>query len=171
MMNKKMVSALNEQMNWELYSAYLYFSMAAYFDSVNLKGFSSWMRVQAMEEQTHVKRFYDFLTARGGRVILSAIKAPPTEWKSPLNVFEETLKHEQHVTSRINDLVDLSLKFKDHATNSFLKWFVDEQVEEEESVDEALQSLKLNKNNPGGLFMIDKELGQRAFLPPTGVTL
>ena len=171
MMNEKMVNAINEQINWELYSAYLYFSMAAYFDSINLKGCASWMRIQAMEEQTHVKRFYDFLTARGGRVMLSEIKAPPAEWGSPLAVFEETLAHEQHVTSRINDLVDLSLELKDHATNSFLTWFVDEQVEEEESADEVLQSLKLNENNPGGLFMIDKELAQRVFVPPTGVTL
>ena len=171
MVNEKMGNAINEQINWELYSSYLYMSMAAYFESKNLKGCSSWMRIQAMEELTHVKRFYDFLTARGGRVLLSEIKAPPTEWETPLTVFEETLKHEQHVTSRINDLVDLSLELRDHATNSFLKWFVDEQVEEEESVDEVLQSLKLNENNPGGLFMIDKELAQRAFVPPTGVTL
>jgi ferritin len=171
MIHKKMEKAINEQINWELYSAYLYFSMAAFFESVNLKGFSSWMRVQTMEEQTHVKRFYDFLTARGGRVVLTEIKAPPTEWKSPLHAFEETLKHEQHVTSRINKLVDLALELKDHATNSFLKWFVDEQVEEEESVDAVLQGLKLNKNNPSGLFMIDKELAQRAFVPPPDVTL
>lgn len=171
MIHKKMEKALNEQINWELYSSYLYFSMAGYFESVNLKGFSSWMRVQAMEELTHVKRFYDFLAARGGRVKMSEIKAPPSEWKNPLAVFEETLKHEQHVTSRINDLVDLSLELRDHATNSFLKWFVDEQVEEEESVDEVLQGLKLNENNPGGLFMIDKELAQRAFIPPADVTL
>jgi ferritin len=171
MVNEKMESAINEQINWELYSSYLYMSMAAYFESINLKGCSSWMRKQAMEELTHVKRFYDFLTARGGRVLLSEIKAPPTEWETPLTVFEETLKHEQHVTSRINDLVDLSLELRDHATNSFLKWFVDEQVEEEESVDEVLQSLKLNESNPGGLFMIDKELAQRAFVPPADVTL
>ena len=171
MIDKKMQNAINEQINWELYSSYLYFSMAAYFDSKNLKGCSSWMRVQAMEELTHVKRFYDFLSARGGRIILSAIKSPPTDWKSPLNVFEETLKHEQHVTGRINDLVDLSLKLKDHATHSFLKWFVDEQVEEEESVDGVLQGLKLNKDNPSGLFMIDKELAQRTFVPPVDVTL
>jgi ferritin len=97
--------------------------------------------------------------------------APPTDWNSPQAVFEETLKHEQHVTSRINDLVDLAQELKDHATNSFLQWFVDEQVEEEESVDEVLQSLKLNENNPGGLFMIDKELAQRAFVAPADVTL
>jgi ferritin len=171
MINDKMEEAINKQINWELYSSYLYLSMAAYFDSVNLKGFSGWMRIQAMEELTHVKRFYDFLTARGGRAVMTEIKAPPTEWDSPLAVFEDTLKHEQSVTGLINGLVDLSLDLKDHATNSFLKWFVDEQVEEEESVEEALQSLKLNENNPGGLFMIDKELAQRAFVTPPDITI
>jgi ferritin len=171
MINKKMVKAINDQINAELYSSYLYLSMSAYFDSINLKGCSSWMRVQAMEEQAHTKKFYDYLTSRGGRVVLTEIAAPPSEWKSPLAVFEHVLEHEQMVTGRINDLVDLAIKLKDHATNSFLGWFVDEQVEEEESADEILQSLKLNKNNPSGLFMIDKELGQRVFVPPTGVIL
>jgi ferritin len=145
--------------------------MAAYFDSVNLKGFSSWMRVQIMEEQAHTKKFYDYLTSRGGRITLSEIKAPPFEWDSPLAAFENALEHEQIVTGRINDLVDLSIELKDHATNSFLKWYVDEQVEEEETADGIIQSLKLNENNPGGLFMIDKELAQRTFVPPAGVTL
>jgi ferritin len=171
MINQKMSDAINEQINWELYSSYLYFSMAAYFDSINLKGCSSWMRVQAMEEQAHVKKFYDFLTARGGRVILSEIKAPPSEWNSPLETFEEVYKHEQTVTGLINNLVDISIELKDHATSSFLQWFVNEQVEEEESADEVVQSLKLNENNPGGLFMVDKELAQRTFVPPTGVTI
>ncbi len=145
--------------------------MAAYFDSVNLKGCSSWMRVQTMEEQTHIKKFYDYMSSRGGRVVLSKIAAPPSEWDSPLAAFEHVLEHEQMVTGRINDLVDIAVKLKDHATNSFLKWYVDEQVEEEESVDGVIQSLKLNENNPGGLFMIDKELAQRTFVPPAGVTL
>jgi ferritin len=171
MINKKMEKAINDQINWELYSSYLYLSMSAYFESVNLKGFSSWMRVQSMEEITHFKRFYDFLLARGGRVILSEIKSPPAKWKSPLATFEDVLKHEQHVTRRINNLVDLSLQLRDHATNSFLQWFVDEQVEEESSVDEVIQSLKLNESNPGGLFMIDKELAQRTFILPADVTL
>ena len=171
MINKKMEKAINEQINWELYSSYMYFSMAAHFDSINLKGCSGWMRIQAMEELTHVKRFYDFLTARGGRVIFSEIKAPPVKWKTPLEVFEETLKHEQHVTTRINGLYDLALELKDHATGSFLKWFIDEQVEEEESVEGVIQSLKLNENNPGGMFIIDKELSQRAFVAPADVTL
>lgn len=171
MISLKMEKSINEQINWELYSAYLYFSMAAYFDSINLKGCSNWMRIQTMEEQTHVKRFYDFMTARGGRVILSEIKAPMTEWASPQAVFEDGLVHEQQVTSRINALVDMAQELKDHATNSFLQWFVNEQVEEEGSFADAIQSLKLNVNNPGGLFMIDKELAQRVFVPPVGVTI
>jgi len=171
MMDEKMVKAINDQMNAELYSSYLYFSMAAYFDSIGLKGSSSWMRVQAMEEQAHTKKFYDFLTARGGRVVLSEIKAPPAEWETPLAVFEHVLEHEQLVTGLINNLMDLSIELKDHATNSFLRWYVDEQVEEEESAEEVLQTLKLNAENPGGLFMIDKELAARVFVPPTGVTL
>ncbi len=145
--------------------------MSAYFDSINLKGFSSWMRVQTMEEEAHTKKFYDYMSSRGGRIVLSKIAAPPSEWDSPLAAFEHVLEHEQMVTGRINDLVDLSVKLKDHATNSFLKWYVDEQVEEEESADGVIQSLKLNENNPGGLFMIDKELAQRTFVPPAGVTL
>lgn len=171
MIHKKMEKAINDQINWELFSAYLYFSMAAYFDSVNLKGFSSWMMVQTMEEQAHTKKFYDYLTSRGGRISLSEIKAPPLKWDSPLAAFENALEHEQVVTGRINDLVDLSIELKDHATNSFLNWYVDEQVEEEETADGIIQSLKLNENNPGGLFMIDKELTQRTFVPPAGVTL
>jgi len=166
-----MEKALNEQINSELYSAYLYLSMAAYFESINLKGFSSWMRVQTMEEQAHAKKFYDYVFSRGGRVVLSEIKAPPAEWDSPLAAFEHVLEHEQLVTSLINKLADLSLELRDHATNSFLQWFIDEQVEEEASAGEIIQNLKLNENNPGGLFLIDKELAQRTFVPPAGVTL
>ncbi len=171
MIDKKIEDAINEQINWELYSSYLYMSMAAYCESVNLKGFASWMRTQAMEELTHVKRFYDFLTARGGRVILSAIKAPPSEWDNPHAVFDDTLEHEQHVTKRINDLMNLAHDIRDHASIGFLQWFVDEQVEEEESVDEVLHSLKLNENNPGGLFISDKELAQRTFVAPADITI
>jgi len=171
MIDKKIEAAINEQINWEVYSSYLYFSMAAYFDATNLKGFAHWMRTQAMEEMTHVKRFYDFLTSRGGRVILTAVKAPPTGWDNPKAVFIDTLEHEQHVTKRINDLMNLAHDLREHASISFLQWFIDEQVEEEESVDEVLQSLKLNENNPGGLFMIDKDLAQRMFVPPVDVTI
>ncbi|MBC8412430.1 MAG: ferritin [Nitrospira sp.] len=171
MLNQNMEKAINDQINAEIYSSYLYLSMSAYFDSINLKGCSHWMRIQAMEEMTHFKRFYDFLTARGGRVILAQIDAPPSAWDAPLAVFENVLTHEQLVTGLINKLIDLSMELKDHATNSFLQWFIDEQVEEEASADEVIQSMKLNANNPGGLFIIDKELMQRVFTPPVGVTL
>lgn len=171
MLEKKMEKAINDQINAELYSAYLYLSMAAYFESTNLKGFSSWMRVQTMEEQAHAKKFYDFVNERGGRVILSAIEAPPAEWESPLAAFENVLEHEQLVTGRINDLVNLAQELKDHASNSFLQWYVDEQVEEEATASEIIQSLKLTQNDSSGLFMIDRELGQRTFVPPAGVTL
>lgn len=171
MISEKISAAINNQINRELYSSYLYFSMAGYFDSTNLKGFAGWMRVQAMEELAHVKKFYDFLTSRGGRVILSEIKAPPTQWESPLSVFEDVLAHEQSVSALINGLVDLSIELKDHASTGFLQWFVTEQVEEEASADDVIQSLKLNANNPGGLFIVDKELAQRTFMPPAGVTI
>ncbi|RMG05793.1 MAG: ferritin [Nitrospirae bacterium] len=171
MLDKKMEKALNDQINAEIYSAYLYLSMSAYFESINLKGFANWMRVQTMEEQTHAKKFYDFMLDRGGRVLLTSIDAPPTEWESPLAAFEHVLEHEQHVTSLINGLMDLAIDLRDHATSSFLKWFIDEQVEEEATADEIIQSLKLNEKNPAGLFMIDKELGQRVFTPPQGVTI
>lgn len=171
MLHEKMLNAINEQMNHELYSSYLYLSMSAYFESVNLKGCAHWMRIQTMEEQTHFKRLYDFVTARGGRVVLGAIEAPPVEWSAALDVFEDVLKHERIVTGKINHLVDLSLELRDHATNSFLHWFVDEQVEEEATADEIIQSLKLSQNDATGLFMIDKDLGTRAFAAPTDVTL
>lgn len=170
-MDKKMEDALNKQINAEYYSAYLYFSMSAYFESINLKGFAGWMRVQGMEEMTHTKKYYDYIISRGSRVVLTEIAAPPTEWESPLAVFEDTLKHEKYVTSLINNLVDIAHELKDHATNNFLQWFVNEQVEEEASVDEVIQSLKLNENNPGGLFLIDKDLAQRVFAPPMGITI
>ncbi len=169
MLEERMQDALNEQINAELYSSYLYFSMSAYFESISLKGFANWMRVQAMEELTHAKRFYNYVIERGGRVLMKEIKSPPNEWTSPLNAFEHVLEHEQHVTALINSLMDLAIELKDHATTSFLKWFIDEQVEEEASADEIIQSLKLNENNPGGLFLIDKDLAQRTFLPPQDV--
>jgi len=167
MLTPKMEAALNEQINAEYYSAYLYLSMAAYFDSINLPGFANWMRVQNEEETFHTMKFFDFVVERGNRVKLTAIEAPETEWDSPLAVFEATLAHEQHVTGLINKLVDLALSESDHATNNFLQWFVGEQVEEEATADGILQQLRLMKDAPGGLFMMDRELGQRTFTPPT----
>jgi ferritin len=168
MLSDKMRDALNAQITAEFYSAYLYLSMSAYFESQNLLGFANWMRVQAMEEVTHAMKFYDFVKARGSRVLLAAIEAPPTEWPSTLAVFEDAYKHERKVTGMINNLVDVAVSEKDHATNSFLKWFVDEQVEEEASADEVVQKLKLLGEAGHGIFMLDREMAQRVFTPPPG---
>jgi ferritin len=161
-----MEEALNGQINAELYSAYLYLSMESYFRSLNLSGFANWMRVQVQEELMHAIKIYDFVNECGGRVTLKAIEGPPTKWESPLAVFEAVYAHEQKVTGLINELVDLAIKEKDHATNTFLQWFVNEQVEEEDSADQVVQKLKMIKNDPGGLFLVDRELGQRVFTPP-----
>ena len=165
-MDEKMQEALNKQLNAEVYSAYLYLSMSAYFQSVNLSGFANWMRVQWQEELAHGLKFYDYVNERGGRVILQAVEAPPSEWDSALAAFQDTYRHEQKVTGMINKLVDLAVEARDHATNNFLQWFVSEQVEEEASADEVLQKLKLVGDDPSGLFMIDQELGRRVFAAP-----
>ncbi|WP_432738506.1 ferritin [Maridesulfovibrio sp. FT414] len=167
MSNKVLEKALNEQLNAELYSAYLYLSMSAYFSDIGLSGFANWMRVQAQEEQFHAMKFYDYINERGGRVILTAIDAPQTEWASPLACAEAVLEHEKKVTSLVNNLVDLAIQEKDHATNIFLQWFVTEQVEEEDNVNEVLNKLRLLKGEGNGMFILDKELGTRVFTPPT----
>ena len=161
MLGKKMQDALNGQINAELYSSYLYLSMAAYFESINLRGFAGWMRVQAQEETAHAMKFYAFVVERGGRVALKAIAAPPGEWSSPLAAFQAAHEHEQKVTAMIHKLVDLAEGQKDHATRSFLQWFVDEQVEEEANADEIVQKLTMIKDAPQGLLMLDSVLGQR----------
>ena len=167
MIKEGIQDALNKQINAELYSSYLYLSMSAYFESINLKGFASWMRVQTQEELVHAMKFYDYLIERGGKVVLSSIESPPTEWPSPLAVFEQAYQHEQKVTGLINELVDLAIAEKDHATNIILQWFVSEQVEEEASADEVVQKIKLMGDARGGIFMLDRELAQRVFTPPT----
>ncbi len=168
MLSPKMEAALNNQINAEYYSSYLYLSMAAYYDSINLQGFANWMRIQNQEEMFHTMKFFDFVAERGARVTLTAVEAPQTDWESPLAAFEATLAHEQHVTSLVNKLVDLAVEESDHATNNFLQWFVAEQVEEEATADGILQQLRLMKDAPGGLFMMDRELRQRVFTPPAG---
>jgi ferritin len=166
MMNEKIQNAFNEQIRAELYSAYLYLSMSAYFQSINLPGFANWMRCQSQEEIFHAMKFYSFIHDRGGRVTLGPIDGPPTEWKSPLHVFEEAYQHERKVTGMINNLVDLALQEKDHAANAFLQWFVTEQVEEESSADGVVQQLKIAGDQGSGLFMIDRELAARVFTMP-----
>jgi len=156
-----MQDALNEQLNMELHSAYVYASMAAYFQQQNLDGFSHWMELQVQEESAHAKKFYDYLHDAGGRVVLDAIKAPPTDFDGPVEVFEGALGHERLVTQSIYKLVDLALKESDHGTNTFLQWFVTEQIEEEAVADNILQRLKLIAKSPEGLFMMDQDLGSR----------
>lgn len=166
MIDKKVEDAFNGQLNAELYSAYLYLAMAAYFESADLPGFANWMRVQTQEEQFHAIKFYDHILERGGTVTLRQIEAPPSDWDSPLAVFQATLEHEQKVTALINDLVYLAREQKDNASEIFLQWFVNEQVEEEDSAGTVLGQLKLVKDSPQALYIMDKEMALRVFTPP-----
>jgi len=166
MLSKKMEKAINQQINAELYSSYLYLSMATYFEAISLSGFSNWMRQQAQEELFHGMKMFDFVCERGGRVTLKTIDQPPAKWASPLDVIKIVLSHEQKVTGLINDLVNLALDERDHATNIFLQWFVSEQVEEEDTAGSLVEKLKLIGKDANGLFMLDTELGQRTFTVP-----
>ena len=161
MLKEKVEKALNKQLNNELFSSYLYLSMSAYFDSKNLTGMANWMKIQADEEYVHARRFFEYIQDAGGKVELEQIEKPKTTWNNVVEVFEETLKHEMYITESINDLVSLALEEKDHATNSFLQWFVDEQVEEVSIADQILQDVKMVADNKNGLFMIDRELKSR----------
>jgi ferritin len=165
-MNQNIVKAFNEQLNRELFSEYLYLSMAAYFESLNLKGFANWMRVQTQEERAHAMLFYNFILDRGGTVALDKIDRPDQTWASPLDAFTKALGHEEFITRNINDLFDISLTAKDHAAHSFLKFFIDEQVEEEKNASEIVGRLKLIGDSASGLFMLDNELAQRVYTPP-----
>lgn len=165
MIDKEMEEAINQQINEEMYSAYLYLSMSAHFENIGLKGFANWMYVQYQEEMDHAMKLYRYLMERGGQVRLYAIKEPPHEWKSPLDAFEQTLSHEKHITACINDLVDLAEKKKDRATFNLLQWYINEQVEEEANDEEILQQLKFIGDNGQGLLMLDRELGQRRYTP------
>lgn len=166
MLKDKIMEALNEQINAELYSAYLYLSMSAYFESVDLAGHANWTRCQAQEELVHAMKIYDHVNERNGRVNLKPIAGPPVEWDSPTGVFQNVYDHEVHVTDLINKLVDLSLQENDHTTTTFLQWFINEQVEEEASANEVLQKLKRVGNDGAGIFMLDQELAGRVFIPP-----
>jgi ferritin len=167
MINQRIEKELNKQINREFYSAYLYMSMASYFQSENLLGFANWMHIQVQEELIHAQKMYDFVNERGGRVVLEQINKPQTDWDSSLAAFEDSLKHEEFITASINDLVNVALEEKDHASHIFLQWFVTEQVEEEASVTDVIKKLRLMKDAPGGIFMLDRELSQRQFVPPT----
>jgi len=168
MLSPKMEKALNGQINAEFFSSYLYLSMNAHFAATGLPGCARWMEAQAQEEWFHGMKIYNYLLERGGKVKLEAIPKPKGSWASPLAVFKDVLAHEQKVTGLINDLMDLAVAEKDHATSIFLSWFVSEQVEEEATASGIVDKLKLIGKDAGGLFALDSELGQRVFTPPQG---
>ncbi|MFP4556676.1 MAG: ferritin [Bacteroidales bacterium] len=167
MLKPKVKQAINEQINAEIWSAYMYLSMSSYFASEGLNGFANWMRVQWQEELTHAMKFFDYMLDRGEQPILKPIKEVPEKWNGALNVMEETLKHEQLVTSLINNIMDIAIEEKDHATKSMLQWFIDEQVEEEANAEELVDALKLIGEKGQGLFMLDKDLKGRQFVDET----
>lgn len=166
MISKKLEKAINEQINKELYSEYLYISMQAWFANQNLDGMATWMDAQGKEERFHAMKFFNYLIERGGKVALKPIDGPQVDFDNPLKAFTQAYKHEQLVTKSINDLMDLAIKENDHAAKSFLQWFVDEQVEEEASADKIVAQLKMVGDNGHGIMMIDRELGQRVYTPP-----
>ena len=156
-----MQDALNKHLNEEFYSSYLYLSMAAYFEEQNFKGFANWFKIQSQEEYGHALKFYAFINQTGGDVKLTEIGAPKTNWKSVMEAFKDTLAHEKKITGLIHKLVDLAMQSKDYAANNFLQWFVNEQVEEVATVEEIINKLEMIGDNKGGLYMLDRELGQR----------
>jgi ferritin len=166
MISQKLQKAINDQINKEFYSEYLYLSMEAYCRSIDLDGIANFFHVQTQEEHSHAMKMYNFLIDRDARVHLKTIDAPPTEFESVIEIFKKTLEHEKFVTGRINYLMDLAVKENDHAVISFMKWFVDEQVEEEATDQRILNRLKLVKGEGHGLLMIDSELAARTFTPP-----
>ncbi|HCC85699.1 MAG: hypothetical protein XD92_0926 [Proteiniphilum acetatigenes] len=165
MVSKELEKAINKQINAEFWSAYLYLSMSAHFANKGLPGIANWFNVQFREEQDHALKLMNYLISKGNRVELTPIEKVETEWNSVLHAFEATLKHEQVVTSQINNLVSLSRKENDYATENMLQWFVNEQVEEEETVQGMIDSLRLIGDNGFGLYTLDKELAQRSYVP------
>jgi ferritin len=167
MLGKKMEAALNEQINKEMYSAYLYMSMSADSANKGLKGFANWFMVQYHEEMLHAMKMYEYIARQGGKVTLKAIAEPPQSFESAMDMFQKTLKHEQFVTKSINELVNLAIQEKDHASQAFLQWYVTEQVEEEQNDNDIIAQLKLIGSDTSGLFMVDKEMAARMLTVPS----
>ncbi|MCG3157635.1 MAG: Bacterial non-heme ferritin [bacterium] len=162
MLKQTVQDALNEQIKAELESAYVYLAMSAYSESVNLRGFASWMRAQSREELGHALKLFDFVNDRGGRVTLQALAQPPADYKSALDMMEHTLRHEQKVSGLINRLYELALKESDYPTQAHLQWFITEQVEEEKTAQEIVEQLRMIGNHTPGLLMLDRQMGQRS---------
>ncbi len=163
---EKMEKAINDQINAELFSSYLYKSMASWFESQDLPGMANWMDIQAKEEMDHAMKFYDYVIERGGRVIFQAIEAPQSSWESPLEAFKATLDHEIYISRRIDDLMDMALEEKDHATRIMLNWFVEEQVEEEDNASNNVSKVDMLKDSKRGMYMLDREFASRVYTPP-----
>ena len=161
MLKERVQDAINEQINAELYSSYIYLAMAAYFESESLPGFAKWMEAQAAEEVAHAMRFYKYVYDRGGRVWLKPVEGPRGEWGDPVEVFQNTLDHERYVSELIHKLVDLAREEHDHPTENMLQWFVAEQIEEEATAEAILEQLKRMGEAKSALFMMDRELGSR----------
>lgn len=161
MLSKSMLKALNEQINHELYSSYLYLSMSAHFQEANLPGFAHWMALQSKEEYEHAMKIFRYITERNGRVVLDAIDGPPTEFKKPLEVMKQVLEHEKKVSGLINRLYEMAVKEKDYPTQVMLQWFITEQVEEEKTAGDIIEQLKMVGDMPAGLIMLDRQLGSR----------
>jgi ferritin len=161
MIGKAMQDAINDQINKELFSSYLYLSMAAYFEHKNLIGFAHWMRVQEREEREHAMKLYDFIFERGGQVVLKAIQAPTTSWNSNLELFREVAEHEAKVTASINTLYELALAEKDYPAQVMLQWFINEQVEEEKNAAEIVANLELIEERGTAVLMLDHNLAKR----------
>lgn len=169
MIKKEVLHSINDQINAESYSAFMYLSMAAYFENMGLSGFANWMKIQYQEESAHALKFFNYLTERNGKVALKAIAQVPVDFNGIVDVFEKTLTHEIHVTALIDKLMDVAVAASDHATQSFLKWFIDEQVEEEANVEKILATLKLINGEGNGIFMMDREMSARVFVDPNKV--
>ena len=166
MISKNLENAINEQINFEFYSAYTYLAMSAYAEEIDFPGAANFFKIQAQEELDHARKMYDYLFQKGGKVVLEAIEKPKAEFDNLLNIFEEGLKHEQTVTKRIYNIANIALDEKEHATMSFLSWFVDEQVEEEENFTYLVKKIKRASGNEANLYMIDDELATRVYTPP-----
>lgn len=161
MLSKTLQEAINEQLKNELYSGYLYLSMSAYCEAINLPGFAHWMRLQSQEEVSHAMKFFDYLNDRDSHVVLQAIDQPPTDFKSPLDIFQRALEHEQKVTAMIHQLYELAVKENDYPTQVELQWFITEQVEEEKTASDIVEQLKMVGDHTPGLLMLDRQLAAR----------
>ncbi len=171
MLNQKMEAAFNEQINREMFSAYLYMSMSAYADRQGLKGISKWFMVQYHEEMVHAMKMFEYIADQGGTILLNALAKPDSEFGSALNLFEKALEHEKFITKSIYDLAELAMSEKDYASKTFIDWYITEQIEEEKNNTEIIQILKMIGDNTGALYLYDKELGARTVTVPTDFSL